>query len=229
MDALIRWLQHFKEVQLYASIWAGAEPIEVLTDKLSVAFIGTVVFGLIGAWRLYSQFQKISRDGAAGVSVEWTICFLAMFITLLPYGLEKGSLAYSLQFFMRVPFYLLILPSLYRSAGGFSRREWRVVVTMTAALLGMLVDVAVVSITLLWVGVFIAAHQPWKIFWAKKTEGVDVGVLVVYFCSTGFWAIYGWVQIPKDWGVISWAVAYSVVYFLGIVVYVYRRPKVLVT
>ncbi len=189
----------------------------VLLDPIIISFIGTVVFALLGAQALYKQIKRIDTEGANSVSVEWNLVFFAMFVSLMPYGFERDSLALVIQCLLRAPFYVVIMWQLYKFHSTFTRFQWGLASLMMLATAASLFKPTLVATGLLWVSVFTAAHQPWKIWRTKSTEGVELRVLVVYLLSAVFWTSYGFAL--KDYYVVSWAIGYAVVYMSGIVVH----------
>jgi hypothetical protein len=209
-------LEHFSK----ANGWS-METVLVLIHPITISFIGTLIFSILGAFALRKQIQKIRSEGARAVSIEWNLVFLATFIALMPYGFERDELAPVIQCVMRAPFYVLILQLLYKYRHGFSRIQKLLGVIMTITAAASFFQPTLVATGLLWVGVFAAAHQPWKIFSTESTEGLEWQLFAVYLGSSVFWAAYGFAT--HDNYIVSWAIGYAVVYSVGLIVYrVYR-------
>lgn len=214
----------FLEIEQLSKIdgW-NTDALFVLFDPIIISFLGTLVFAVLGAQALWKQIQRINSEGAEAVSVEWNLVFLAMFASLIPYGFERDSLALVIQCLLRTPFYVVIIGQLYRYHASFTRFQWGVAGVMVAATIASLFKPTLIATGLLWVSVFTAAHQPWKIWRSKSTEGVELRVLVVYLMSAVFWTIYGFAL--KDYFIVSWAIGYAVVYSSGIVAHQIYKPK----
>ena len=205
-------LDHLSEIDGWST-----ETLLVLLQPIVISFLGTLVFGALGALALRKQIQRIGSEGAESVSVEWNLVFLAMWSSLVRYGFERDSLALVIQCTLRAPFYVVIVRQLYRYHGDFSRRQWGLAGLMVLATALSFIRPTLIATILLWVSIFFAAHQPWEIWRTRSTKGVELRVLLVYLMSALFWMFYGFGL--KDYYIVSWAIGYAIVYVTGITVH----------
>ncbi len=200
--------------------WAWGHFVEFQNfgiNAITFSFCMTSFFALWGAWGLIKQIQKVQSDGAETVSVLWNLTFLAMFMSSLPYGIENGKFALVVTFFLRVPFYLVLIPAIYKARSGFSRREWWWVAALVLISLGMIYSIGITFIIFAWVGAVMAADQPWKILVNKNTIGVSIHLVTAYLMSVSFWLLYGFVT--SDLYIMAWGVTYIAVYLATVVLY----------
>ncbi len=184
-------------------------------------FLAVLFFGLYGAWGLYHQVKKLHVIGTKSVSVITNLCYAAMFITLLPYGIVMEQLAPCTQFLLRFPFVLFILLKLYKGNGGFTKKEWSVAGMLVLVLLYMFINVRLVSMVLLWVGAVAAVDQPVQIWRNKTPGGVSVQAYWSFWWACVFWFAYG--AVMKDIYIMSWSIAYVIVYSATIVLFYKHR------
>jgi len=192
-------------------------------NGITVTFVFTTIFGLLGSWGLYKQIQMVKKRGGQSVSVIWSISFMFMFASYYPYGLSAGKLAILMQSFLRVPFYLILLPLLYRANVGFSKKEWTLVIALTTSLIVSYWDIGKVFLGLSWLGAIIAADQPYKI-WKNRTRGsVSIELMASFEASIIFWLAYAFVT--HDGYIKAWAVVYFTVYTTTIIFYYLPRHR----
>lgn len=210
---------HFIEIEIFSNMneW-DAESTQIL-----IAFLGTLVFAVWGASALRAQIHKIKDEGSESVSVLWKLVFLAGYFALLPYGLQENKLALVVQFFCRVPFYILIVRLTHKDRERFTYGQYAVGTAMIGAMAASLFYGKLVATGLLFLGILTTLDQPYRIWKSKKTEGVENKVLVVYFLSSLFWLFYG--KAIGDMFIIAWAGGYSLVYLASLTAYQIYKPK----
>lgn len=200
--------------------WASVHFVEFQNfgfNAITFSFTMTTFFAIWGAWGLVKQIKKVRSEGAETVSVMWTLTFLAMFTSCLPFGIQNGKFALVVTFFLRIPFYLILIPVIYKARCGFNRREWMWIAGLSIISFGMFFNINIVFLILAWTGAVMAADQPWKIWVNKNTVGVSIHLVIAYLASVSFWLLYGFVT--RDLYIVAWGGTYFVVYFITVVMY----------
>lgn len=138
-------VQHLSQI---TELWS-TKTWDILTHQISLAFYGTMLFSVLGAWGITKNIQKISREGAKTVPLDWEIMFLGMFVTMFPYGFERESLALVIQCFFRIPFYLVLVWYVYKDHGGATKQETLVALAMVGAIIWSIFNATLVATVLL--------------------------------------------------------------------------------
>ncbi len=192
-------------------------------NMLTLSFLATLFFSLLGGWGLFHQNQKIwkNQSGEAVPSI-WYICSLGLFCSSVSYGITIQSIALVFSGVLRGFLHIPILIGLWKFKG-FSVFEKR--------LSFFLFLVVLVMLALPWKGVFFVgccfatiiptATQPLEI-WRKKSIGVvSLPVIATAFASSFFWVIYG--HYVDDLPIFIVSIAFTVILFLTIVLWFWYR------
>lgn len=192
-------------------------------NVITATFLATTFFGVYGAIGLVHQIKRINLEGAGSVSVTWTMTFAFMFVPYLAYGLETEKLAVTLQFFLRVPFYIVLMRLLYEKLGGFSRLEWAQCGFLTLSLGGMYINLPALFLGLSWLGALSTIAQPLQIWNKKSSRSVSVKLLWALATSGAFWLAYA--LATNDLYIALMMGAYLIIHSTTIVLYyLYKEP-----
>lgn len=183
----------------------------------TVAFVGTLFFGLSGAWGIRQQINKVEQDGSEGVSVIQQMILLTLFTSFGLYGFTSMRLALLFQAACRVPFYLILLACL-KAKRPFSRGEWTFQFAL-ALLLGLLgtYDLGIAMMALNYLGAFFSADQPRMLYRLKKTGSLAIKLVWIYFTSCLSWLLYG--GATQDYKILLSMTGYFFVYLTTIILY----------
>lgn len=194
---------------------------------ITISFLGTSFFAVLGAWGLVKQNRKIWRDCSGdSVSVAWNSVFAFMFTAFFIYGIEINSLACIIQGVFRTLFYIPILVGLYRYKGFTQKESWLSILMFVAIVVMLIAPAKVVPVIFMsfsFAGVIAAGFQPWEIYKWKSRGNVSLELLVVYAMSIVFWAGYGY--FIKDTLLAIMMSLYLVVYFTGVYLWLYYWKK----
>jgi uncharacterized protein with PQ loop repeat len=161
-------------------------------NQASIASLGTLILGVIGAYGQYRQAKLIwQRKSAQSVSNLWTITFFCMFIAYFIQGLSTNKVVMEAQGVIRVFCYIPIIIGIVKFSN-FSVIEKRIWFTMGLLLILMISPKLTSNIFVLfgYLGVGAATHQPWTI-WKKRDAGaVSIALITIYTISILFWMWY---------------------------------------
>lgn len=128
------------------------------------------------------------------ISGEWSIIFLAMFITFLMYGIEIKSIPMQFQGWLRVVFNLPVIIGFF-CFGNITVRHWFLLCS-SSALIGLsvfgsnIVPIYTTFIIFSTLAIVASLRQAYVIYDNKSRGRVSVSLQLIYLLSVIFWAIY---------------------------------------
>lgn len=194
-------------------------------NALTLSFLATTFFALLGGWSLVKQLRAVHRERSGqSLSVVWLAFFAASMAAGLPYGLEKQSLAMILHFALRMPQMVCLLIVLRRHRP-FTGPE-------NLLFLGLALGLAWMSVSdnrapffafFTGAGVVGLMAQPREI-WRQKSVGVvTIDILLVGLVAALFWLVYALaISDPTLFAITS---LYVLVYIITLWLYFRYRVR----
>lgn len=162
-------------------------------NAITLGFLGTMFFSVLGAWGLWKQNSAIWRNKSGmSVSISYFSFYFAYFASGFIYGLDKKSLALILHCGGRMLFHVPILIGLWKFKKFTRNEKCLSVLFFVGILLTLLLPIKNSSFLVYSVGGILAyIAQPIEIFKNKDSGTVEAKLHLIYLGSSIFWTIYG--------------------------------------
>ncbi|MFH1766699.1 MAG: hypothetical protein ABH826_01245 [Patescibacteria group bacterium] len=186
-------------------------------NPLTVSFLATCFFMILGAWSMVRQKRKIwVGESGKSISITFFIFMVGLYAASLSYGLFCQSLALIMSGLIRGPWALIILVGLWKYKG-FSRREWDWLGLISLVVLALICLPYKEALYMLLASslVLSALGMPYEIYKERGRGMIDTSFMVVFSASSFCWTVYGgwalYVGVPRIWPVfVLSAAAFSV-------------------
>lgn len=163
-------------------------------NAATIGFIGTVVFGILGLFSMWSQSRRIWRlKSGVSVPVSTFMYLSASFFSGVIYGIPSARAALVLHGATRVPLCLTILYGL-KKFRGFTKLEiiFGAFLVLTLFVMSLSAHKELFFLGFMVGLVLLSMVQPWEIWKNKSSGAADPAMLWVFVCSTFVWILYWW-------------------------------------
>lgn len=171
-----------------------------------------IFFGILGSWFSVKQAHMIwSSKSALSVSGTFLITFVAMFASLLIYGVQQDSFYMGLQGGLRVSFLLPIVAGFFKY-GKSGKKERRLITLYSLLLAGMwFKPISPFLFSLFsFLGVAASFIQADTIRNNRSRGKVSVELQIILLGAISCWCVYGYIR--KDEALFITAAAFIMSY-----------------
>jgi len=167
-------------------------------NAITIGLFGTTIFTFIEYWGLVQQNRAIwlAKSGKS-ISVLWFCYSMAMFISMIIYGIEIKSIAFLINSILGIV-HIPIIIGLWKYKG-FSKMEKNFSILLIGCMGAMYIlphkDWFFLGLS--FANIIVGIFQPWEI-WKNKDAGVvEIKMLTAYTLGSSFWVIYAFAI--NDW------------------------------